>query len=135
MATEQPGPARAARIVFLAFLAGPLLFTGVALALLPAHQVSSDPILLYIPFALAAVLFTGALVIRTRIPPAPPGAAGDEWWRINLSRVTILWAMLEGPSLFGAAMYLTLGNLLPLMVTAVGVVLLLLHAPDRIAEG
>jgi hypothetical protein len=135
MATEQPGPARAARVVFLAFLSGPLLFTGVALALLPAHEVSNDPVLLYIPFALAAVLFTGALVIRTRIPPAPSGGAGDDWWRINLPRVTILWAMLEGPSLFGAATYLTLGNLLPLMVTAVGVVLLLLHSPDRVAEG
>ena len=135
MALEAPGSARTARLLFLAFLAGPLLFTGVALALLPPRPTSTEPILLYVPFALGAVLFSGALVIRTRLPAPPPDGAGDEWWRVNLSRVTLLWALLEGPSLFGAAMYLTLGNLLPLMVTAVGIALLLLHTPDRIGGG
>ena len=59
----------------------------------------------------------------------------DEWWQVNLSRALMVWTLFEGPALFGAAMYLTLGTLTPLLVTVIGLVMLLLHSPTRLSEG
>ena len=134
MPEPQPSPSRTARLLFLGLLAGPVLFTGIALALLPRQTPVDQPVLLYMPFSLAAVLFGGGLVIRTRIPPRTPSESEDAWWRANLPRALILWRLLEGPSLFAAVMYLTLGTLLPLLVTATGIAMLMLHAPARLMD-
>ncbi|HTG84075.1 MAG TPA: hypothetical protein VL853_04670 [Gemmatimonadales bacterium] len=128
-------PARTARILYLGLLVGPLLFGGVALALLPPQAPVDQPILLYTPFALAAVLFAGGLIIRTRIPQRATAESEDEWWRVNLPRALMVWSLFEGPALFGAAMYLTLGTLVPLLVTGIGLVMLLLNSPHRLIEG
>ena len=128
-------PARTARILYIGLLVGPLLFGGVALALLPPQAPVDQPILLYTPFALAAVLFAGGLIIRTRIPQRATAESEDEWWRVNLPRALMVWSLFEGPALFGAAMYLTLGTVVPLLVTGIGLVMLLLNSPHRLIEG
>jgi len=128
-------PARTARILYFGLLAGPMFFAGVALALLPPQTSVAQPLLLYTPFALAAVLFAGGLIIRTRIPPRTTTETENEWWRVNLSRALMVWSLFEGPALFGAAMYLTLGTIIPLLVTGVGLVMLLLNSPNRLVEG
>ncbi len=135
MPPAEPAPARTARILYLGLMAGPLLFSGVALVLLPPQTPVNQPILLYTPFALAAVLFAGGLMIRTRIPARTVAQTEDEWWQVNLSRALMVWTLFEGPALFGAAMYLTLGTLTPLLVTGIGLVMLLLHSPTRLSEG
>jgi hypothetical protein len=135
MPPAEPAPARTARILYLGLLAGPLLFSGVALAFLPPQAPVNQPILLYTPFALAAVLFAGGLMIRTRIPGRTVAQTEDQWWQVNLSRALMVWTLFEGPALFGAAMYLTLGTLIPLLVTVIGLVMLLLHSPTRLSEG
>src|SRR4026207_2117285 len=125
-------PARTARILYLGPPRGPLLFGGVALALLPPQTPVDQPILLYTPFALAAVLFAGGLISRTRIPQRGTAESEDEWWRVNLPRALMVWSLFEGPALFGAAMYLTLGTVVPLLVTGIGLVMLLLNSPHRL---
>lgn len=135
MPPAEPTPARIARILYFGLLAGPLLFAGLALALLPRQTPVDQPILLYTPFALAAVLFAGGLIIRTRIPQRSTAETPDEWWRVNISRALMVWSLFEGPALFGAAMYLTLGTIVPLLVTGVGLVMLLLNSPNRLIEG
>ncbi|HEY7029305.1 MAG TPA: hypothetical protein VH438_16940 [Gemmatimonadales bacterium] len=135
MPLAEPTPARIARVLYFGLLAGPLFFAGVALALLPRQTPVDQPILLYTPFALAAVLFAGGLIIRTRIPQRKTAETEDEWWRVNLSRALMVWSLFEGPALFGAAMYLTLGTIVPLLVTGVGLVMLLLNSPARLIEG
>ena len=135
MPPAKPTPARTARILYVGLLAGPLLFAGVALALLPPQAPVDQPILLYTPFALAAVLFAGGLIIRTRIPQRTRAETEDEWWRVNLSRALMVWSLFEGPALFGTAMYLTLGTVVPLLVTGIGLVMLLLNSPHRLIEG
>ena len=102
MPRAEPTPARTARILYLGLLAGPVLFAGVALACFPLQTPVDQPVLLYTPFALAAVLFAGGLMIRTRIPQRTTvGSREEEWWRVNLPRALMVWSLFEGPALFG----------------------------------
>lgn len=134
MPPANPGSARIARLIHLGLLGGTILFTGVVAVVLPRPAKLSQPALLYVPFALATVLFAGSLFIRSRIPALRPGENEDDWWRANLTIAMMIWTLLEGPSLFAAVMFLISGNAVTLMVTAVGVALLVFAAPARLVE-
>lgn len=134
MAPANPGSVRSARLIHRALLGGTVLFTGLVTVVLPHPPVLSQPALLYVPFALAAVLFAGSLFIRSRIPALRPGESEDDWWRANLTIGIMIWTLLEGPSLFAAVMFLISGNAVTLVVTAIGVALLIFSAPARLVQ-
>jgi len=134
MPPAKPGSARLARLIHLALLAGTVLFSAVVAVVLPHPPPMRQPFLLYIPFVLAAVLFAGSLFLRSRVAPLQSGQSEDDWWGANLTIGIMIWTLLEGPSLFAAVMYLISGNVLTLVVTAVGVALLVFTAPGRMVD-
>lgn len=125
-------PSATARIIHLAMLSG-VVVLALGLSLVPVPQVEDGvPLFLYATFGVGAVMFAGAMVIASRLPR--DGAARDPegWWRQNLPRAVVVWAMLDGPSILGALVRFLTGSYLPLVVTGVGVVLFLLLAPSRL---
>ena len=128
-------PARAARIVYLALIGGVVGATVVFSLVRPVASGPAAPILVYIPFAMAVPLFAGALLLAGRLPRPGSTADPDAWWRANLPRALTIWAMLEGPSLYGAVVWPLTDSYLPLAVIAVGLFLFSVTAPRRLMEG
>ncbi len=125
-----------ARIVHLALVMGVLLFLGVAVLLrssMPASAPNITQLLQLVAFVVGAAAVGVALVFRGKIPPRQPAESIDAWWQANLSRAILLWALTEGPSLFGVVAFLLTGSYAPLVVTGVGLILLATMAPARLA--
>lgn len=127
-------PSATARLIHLVLLGGIALFT-IILAVVPPPSPDGQQasLLLYATFAVAAVMFSGAMFLATRLPAAGPEP--DRWWQENLSRALVVWSMLEGPALLGGVVYYLTRNLQSLVVTAVGLLLLGLHGPGRLGRG
>jgi hypothetical protein len=134
---DRPAPAFNARIIHLALMAGIVLFvattTFVSRKSAPATSAPSAA-LIYAPFFVGASAFMAALFLRGRLLPRPADMSEDDWWLANQQRVIIVWALLEGPCLFGVASYYITGHPLPLVVTVAGLLLFLLTAPGRLAR-
>ncbi len=122
-------PARTARLLHLALM-GSVTGISVTLALLPASAASLAPLFLYAVFGVAAIMFAGALVLSSRLTSG--GRDVGLWWRENLGRALVMWAMIEGPSLLGAVAYLLSRDLTALFIPAVGLVLLMHLGPARL---
>jgi hypothetical protein len=124
------------RLLFPFLVASLVAFLAAALALrsrLPV--VDPVPVLVYAPFLVGAGAFAVALLLRRGLPPSQGEAGADEWWRRNAMRAVLIWALLEGPSTLGVAVYLISGLYLPLVVTGVGLLLFSLTTPARLSQG
>jgi hypothetical protein len=128
-------PSATARLLHLALISGVVLMTAIFLLLPRPSAPVPNPILLYATFGIGAVMFAGALVIANQLPRDSATRDADEWWRANLGRAVVVWAMLEGPALLGAVVHFLTGSLLPLLVTGSGIAFFLLTAPERLREG
>ena len=121
-----------AKILHLAICSGLMLFIAVAYYVSQHRPPNELPaIVLYLPLVAGAVMFGTALVLRRKLLDGGP-AMGDEWYRANLQRMILLWALFEAPALFGTVLYLVSGAWIPLVATGVGLVLLVLHSPDQL---
>jgi hypothetical protein len=122
-------PPAVAKLIHLALCSGLLLATGVVwLATQQAPPTEFPVLVLYLPLVVGAGSFGGALVLRSRLLDGGSDNSAD-WWRANLQRAILLWALFEGPALFGAVLFATSHQWIPLIATAIGFVLLALHSP------
>jgi hypothetical protein len=130
---DAPPGALVARILHGGLTAGLVLFGAACYVLRGGRPPGALPSFIpWIPLGLAAVVFPAAVALRSRLFDATTTAPG-EWWNAHLTHAILLWSLFEGPALFGAAVYLASGGIAALGATAVGLALLLLHAPDRLS--
>lgn len=133
-----PAPTRqaTARIVHLALIAGIVALTAV-LALLPpsaAVEPRLQQLLVYLAFGFGAVGCAASLILASRLPREELRAA-EPWWDAHFGEVLIIWVLLDGPAVFGAVAHFLSGSPLPLVVTAVALLLFVLQAPQRLRGG
>jgi hypothetical protein len=133
-----PQPARysmIARLVYSALVASVGIATSAALIIRGRTAPTRVPqLLLYAPLVVGAATFGAAFAVRSGIEPPGSGVAEDAWWSVQFPRALVVWALIEGASMFGAAVFLICGAYLPLAPTVVGFLLLALVAPARLAE-
>lgn len=122
ISTTGPAGLRSARIIAAAMIAGVTLFALVAWFLVQTGGPMSDPAATGIlgsiwPLVAVAAAAAAMVIWRTRIAPligrvpdrAEPGAARhDAALQVSL---VIHWALMEGPAVFGIAVYLLTGSL------------------------
>lgn len=122
-------PGTAARVIHGALCTGLLVATGVTWLAAQQMPPSELPALVvYLPLVVGAGMFSAAVLLRSRLLDGGSVSSAD-WWRANLQRAILLWALLEGPALFGAVIYLVSRQWIPLVATGVGFLLLVLHSP------
>jgi hypothetical protein len=124
-----------AQLVYTALVASVGIATAAALIVRGRTMPTPAPqLLLYAPLIVAAVTFGAAFAVRARIEPPDPGMSQDAWWAAQLPKALVVWALIEGASMFGAAVFLVTGIYLPLGSTMLGLLLLALMAPARLAK-
>jgi len=131
-------PSIAARIVHGALVLGIVMFWMLAWAIrdrsvpmyaLPDHRV------LYIALALvSAALFGAAAFGMQRLPPPGRGTSEDDWWRANLGRVVVAWALVETPTILGVVAYTLTHDFRTLLAPFIGLLLFANYRPKRLAE-
>jgi len=132
-------PSLTAVIVHAALILGLVMFG------LVAHLVGSarPPLRVALPggdalhlwlLLIGLVPFGASIALARRLPAPRAGATGDEWWRANLGRAVLIWALIEAPTLFGLVAYLLTRNTRVLLVSVVGLLLFATFRPARLAE-
>lgn len=124
-------PAGTARLLHLALM-GSIIFTSLLLAVVPMGTSTVAPLFLYAVFGVAAVMFAGALMLSSRLPRTDTDP--DRWWKQNIGRALLLWAMIEGPSMLGAVAFLLTRDITALVVPAIGLALMVLLGPGRLEQ-
>lgn len=131
-------PAISARIVHAALFLSVVIFLGVSWFIglnlsVPTTALPDRKALYAALFVVSAALFAAALVIGARIAPLGPGISQDDWWRANLSRVVVIWALVEAPALLGTVAYLLTKDFRTLIATFTGLLLFMHYRPSRLA--
>lgn len=133
-----PAPTRqaTARIVHLALVTGIVLLTVVLAVLPPPATVEPrlQQLLVYLAFGFGALGCAASLILASRLPREELRAA-EAWWDAHFGEVMIIWVLLDGPAVFGAVAHFLSGSALPLVVTAVALLLFVLQAPRRLRAG
>ena len=140
MAAGAPvSPAINARIIHAALVTGVVLFWLVAwyIGRSQAEPISSLPDLriLYIAlFLMSAVLFGAAMFTAGRLTPPLAGQSPDEWWRRNLGKAIVIWALVEAPAILGLVGYVVTRDFRTLLATLAGLLLFGNYRPSRLLE-
>jgi hypothetical protein len=132
-------PAISARIIHGALVSGVLLFWIVAWYVGRASPVPADALpdrrVLYISlFVVSAVLFGAAMFTANRLSQPTPGASQDEWWRVNLGKAIVIWALVEAPALLGLVAYTLTHDFRALIATFTGLLFFGNYRPSRLIE-
>lgn len=132
-------PAITARIVHASLVLGVVLFWLIAYFVagrtaLPVDVLPDRPVLYAALFLVSAALFGGAVFTAGRLVPPPPGGSQDEWWRINLGKATLIWALVEAPAILGTVAYLLTRDFRVLLATFIGLLFFANYRPSRLAE-
>lgn len=141
MPTAAPGsPAITARIIHAALVLGIMMFWAVAwfIGKSTTRPVSAlpDRRVLYLGlFLVSAVLFGAAMYTASRLTPPLAGTSQDDWWRANLGRVILVWALVEMPALVGTVAYLLTHDFRALIAPFTGLLLFVNYRPSHFAEG
>jgi hypothetical protein len=133
------GPAISARIIHGSLVLGVLFFwlvawfvaqrTALPVSVLPDRRV------LYIALFLAsATLFGGAMFTVNRLTPPARGMSQDDWWRVNLGKAVLVWALVEAPALLGTIAYLLTRDFRTLLATFTGLLFFGAYRPSRLFE-
>lgn len=135
----QPSPSVSARIIHLALVAGVLLFLAVVWWIgrersVPTGALPDRKVLYIAVFLLSAASFSAALFFCNQLDSRAPTETTDAWWRRNQGRVVIIWALVEGPALFGIVGYLLTGDFRVLVATLAGLFLFAHFSPARLVE-
>jgi hypothetical protein len=70
-----------------------------------------------------------------RLTPAHPRVSQDEWWRVNMGRAVVIWALVEAPTVVGTVAYLLTHDFRTLLAPFTGLLLFVNYRPSRLAEG
>lgn len=120
----------------MALLTGIVLLTVVFSVLPPPDAVGPrlQQLLIYLAFGFGAMGCASSLILASRLPREELRAA-EAWWDAHFGEVMVLWVLLDGAAVFGAVAHFLSGSALPLVVTAVAMLLLVLQAPQRLRGG
>jgi hypothetical protein len=132
-------PGISARIIHGSLVVGVMLFWLVAwfVASRTALPVSAlpDRRVLYVALVLvSAALFGGAMFTANRLIPPAKGSSQDDWWRVNLGKALLIWALVEAPALLGTVAYLLTRDFRALIATFTGLLLFAAYRPSRLLE-
>lgn len=71
--------------------------------------------------------------VRSSVEPVAPRGDRDAWWRANMARAMVVWAVAEGAALAGAMFWLLTGDFVILVVvTGVSLALLAANRPGAL---
>lgn len=132
-------PAIAARIIHTALVIGVLTFWLVAWQLgrasaMPVYALPDRRVLYIALFLVSAVLFGAAMFTAGRLGRPAPGTSQDEWWRVNLGKAVVIWALVEAPALLGLVAYALTHDFRALIATLTGLLLFGNYRPSRLIE-
>ena len=136
--TASISPAIRARVIHGALVLGVIMFSVLAWAIsdrsLPAEALP-DRRVLYIALTLLSATLFGAAAFRVARLPAPArGATEDDWWRANLGRAIVVWALVEAPTLLGLVAYTLTRDFRTLLAPFIGLLLFANYHPRRLTE-
>ena len=100
----------------------------------PTGAATSPVFFIYFPFLFAIPAVGVAFVFRQLCAPQAPGTSLDQWWSSQGGKALACWGLLESTAIVGAMFHMLTGSLLPLIVTAAGLMLLALSGPDRLNQ-
>jgi hypothetical protein len=132
-------PAISARIIHAALVSGVILFCGAAWYIgsntsMPISAVPNRRVL-YLGLILASgVLFGAAMYTAGTLTPPVSEMSQDDWWRANLARAVVIWALVESPALLGTVAYLLTYDFRTLIAPFTGLLMFVNYRPSRLAE-
>lgn len=129
-----------ARIIHAALVLGIVMFWFIAWWLgrastVPAYALPDRRVLYIALFLVSAALFGAAMFSASRLGHVSPGTSQDEWWRANLGKAVLIWALVEGPALLGLIAYTLTHDFRVLIATLTGLLLFGAYRPSRLIEG
>lgn len=132
-------PATNARIVHAALVTGILMFCVVSWYLgraqvMPAEALPDRRVLYIALFLVSAALFGAAAFTASRLPRPGPGTSQDDWWRANLGKAVVIWALIEAPALLGLVAYTLTHDFRALIATLTGLLFFGSYRPSRLIE-
>jgi hypothetical protein len=132
-------PAINARIIHAALVLGVLMFWFVAWSLgrssaMPVYALPDRRVLYIGLFLMSAVLFGAAMFRVNRLGRVTPGTSQDEWWRANLGKAVVVWALVEAPALLGLIAYTFTHDFRVLIATLTGLLFFGAYRPSRLIE-
>lgn len=132
-------PGISARIIHGSLVLGLMLFWLVAWfvagrSALPISALPDRRVLYIALFLVSAALFGGAMFTANRLVPPAPGTSQDDWWRSNLGKATLIWALAEAPAILGTIAYLLTRDFRALLATFAGLLLFGAYRPSRLLE-
>ena len=132
-------PAISARIIHAALVLGVLMFCLVAWYLgrastMPVYALPDRRVLYIALFLVSAILFGAAMFTASRLGRPAPGTSQDEWWRVNLGKAVVIWALVEAPTLLGLVAYTLTHDFRALLATLAGLLLFGNYRPSRLIE-
>src|SRR5690349_2496309 len=138
MAAAPVSPSIRARIIHGALVFGIMAFWALAWAIrersIPEDALPDRKVLYIALAAVSAILFGAAAFTVGRLG-APGGAVGeDEWWRANLGRVLVAWALVEAPTLIGLVVYMLTHDFRTLLAPFIGLLLFANYRPGRLTD-
>lgn len=132
-------PAISAKIIHGSLVLGVVLFCLVAWyvaqqSALPVSALPDRRVLYIALFLVSATLFGGAMFTVNRLAPPARGMSQDDWWRVNLGKAILVWALVEGPAILGTVAYLLTRDFRALLATFIGLLFFGTYRPSRLFE-
>jgi hypothetical protein len=132
-------PSISARIIHGSLVLGVLLLCLVAWFVagrtaLPVDVLPERRVLYIALFLVSAALFGGAMFTANRLVPPARDSSQDEWWRANLGKAVLIWALVEGPAVLGFVAYLLTRDFRALLATFAGLLFFGAYRPSRLSE-
>jgi hypothetical protein len=130
-------PTLSARIIHGSLVLGVILLILVSWfvarqSALPVSALPERRVLYVGLFLVSAALFGGAAFTVNRLQPPSPGASQDDWWRVNLGKAIVVWALVEAPAVLGTAAYVLTRDFRVLLATFAGLLLFGTFRPSRL---
>jgi hypothetical protein len=101
---------------------------------MPVYALPDRRVLYIALFLVSAILFGAAMFTASRLGRPAPGMSQDDWWRVNLGKAVVIWALVEAPTLLGLIAYAFTRDFRALLATLTGLLLFGNFRPSRLIE-
>lgn len=130
-------PALSARIIHGSLVLGVVLLVLVSWFVaqrtaLPVSALPDRRVLYAALFLVSAALFGGAMFTVNRLQPPSRGSSQDDWWRANLGKAILAWALVEAPAVLGTVAYVLTRDFRVLLATFAGLLVFGTYRPSRL---